>query len=170
MDTLYLCLTIFFARLIDVSLGTLRTVYTVKGKHIWASLIGIIEITVWFSVVKEALNVDNNSIFIVLSYALGFSVGTYLGGFLSKKLIKTKLTVQIITMKDYSKLIKDLRYHHFGVTVLNINSGITKKCMLFLEIDADRLDKLRSIIRNIDPKAFVVVNETKDVFNGYFGL
>ena len=78
-----MCLKIFFARLIDVSLGTFRTINIVKGKDLIASIIGLIEITVWFLVVKEALNTDNNSIFIVLAYALGFSVGTYIGGKIS---------------------------------------------------------------------------------------
>ena len=59
-----------------------------KGKDLAASLIGLVEITVWFLIVKEALNTDNNSIWIVIAYALGFSVGTYIGGKISKRFIK----------------------------------------------------------------------------------
>ena len=87
MATALMCVKIFCARLIDVSLGTFRTINTVKGKELSASLIGLVEITVWFLIVKEALNTDNNSIWIVIAYALGFSVGTYIGGKISKKFI-----------------------------------------------------------------------------------
>ena len=87
MPLFLLCIKIFIARLIDVSLGTFRTIMTIKEKDLLAALIGIIEITVWFLVVKEALNTDNNSYFIVLSYALGFSIGTYIGGKISRLFI-----------------------------------------------------------------------------------
>ena len=87
MATFSMCIKIFCARLIDVSLGTFRTINTVKGKDLAAASIGLVEITVWFLIVKEALNTDNNSIWIVISYAMGFSVGTYIGGKISKRFI-----------------------------------------------------------------------------------
>ena len=96
MSTLLLCLKIFIARLIDVSLGTIRTVYTVKNKHIIASFIGLIEVIVWFLIVQEALNSTGNNFFIALSYSTGFAVGTYLGGIISNKLITTKLGIQVL--------------------------------------------------------------------------
>ena len=99
MATLILCLKIFFVRILDVSLGTLRTMITVKGKNLYASLIGFFEILVWFLIVKEALNTDNTSIWVAISYALGFATGTYLGGILSSKFISGNLSLQIITNK-----------------------------------------------------------------------
>ena len=54
-----MCMKIFFARLIDVSLGTFRTINTVKGRDLVASLIGLVEITVWFLIVKEAFKPVN---------------------------------------------------------------------------------------------------------------
>ena len=84
---LFLCLKIFFVRIIDVSLGTVRTIFSVKGKNLIASLIGFVEITVWFLVVKEALNTTESGLIIGISYSLGFAVGTYVGGILSNKFI-----------------------------------------------------------------------------------
>ena len=40
---LILCLKIFFVRIIDVSLGTIRTLFTVKGKKLIASAIGLLK-------------------------------------------------------------------------------------------------------------------------------
>ena len=95
---LVLCLTVFFGRIIDVSLGTIRTFFSVKGQNFIASVIGFIEITVWFLVVKEALNTTNNSLWIVFSYAGGYAIGTYLGGFISNKIIKSNLTIKRINI------------------------------------------------------------------------
>ena len=48
MELLLLCFKIFFVRIIDVSLGTFRTMETVKGKTKEATIIGFFELLVWF--------------------------------------------------------------------------------------------------------------------------
>ena len=68
MELLILCFKIFFVRIIEVSLGTFRTMETVKGKTKEATIIGFFELLVWFLIVKEALNTTSNSIFIAISY------------------------------------------------------------------------------------------------------
>ena len=52
MELLILCFKIFFVRIIDVSLGTFRTMETVKGKTKEATIIGFFELLVWFLIVK----------------------------------------------------------------------------------------------------------------------
>lgn len=170
MSLFLMCIKIFFARLIDVSLGTFRTINTVKGRDLIASLIGLVEITVWFLVVKEALNTDNNSILIVISYALGFSVGTYIGGKISKIFIKSNLEVQVILSKKDDSIVNKIRESGYGVTAIEVKGTKDEKYMLYIQIRDNTLEKLKRIVRKLDSKAFIVVNETKYVENGYFGL
>ena len=92
-----LCLKIFFVRILDVSLGTIRTMFVVRGKKLISSIIGFFEILVWFLVVKEALQTESNSIFIAISYSLGFATGNYIGALLSDKLITGNVSVQVFT-------------------------------------------------------------------------
>mgnify|MGYP004614988543 CR=1 FL=1 len=167
MNLFFMCLKIFFARLIDVSLGTFRTINTVKGKDLYAALIGLVEITVWFLVVKEALSTDNNSAFIVLSYSLGFSIGTYIGGKISKIFIKTTLEVQVILSNKNDELVNEIKRNGYGISVLDIQGN---KYMLYIEIKDHSLNKLKSIINKYDKRAFIVVQETKYVENGYFNV
>ncbi len=170
MPIYLLCLEIFFARIIDVSLGTFRTIITVKGKSFYAAMIGFFEVLVWFLVVKEALNTTETGIWIGISYALGFAAGTYIGSVLSQKLIKGKLSVQVITSSHNEKLIEEIRAQGYAVSVMDIDGKNKEedKYMLFIEIDDYRLEELQKIIRKNDKKAFLVVNETKLVQNGYF--
>ena len=163
---LFLCLKIFFVRIIDVSLGTIRTIISVKGKSLIASLIGFVEITVWFLVVKEALNTDENSLWIVFSYASGFATGTYIGGLLSKKFIQSNLAVQVITT-NYN-LIDILRNNGYAVSVLDIKGKKEeKKYMLYISITNKNYNELEKIIKSSDEKAFIVVNEIKNIENGF---
>lgn len=164
---LKLCIKIFFVRILDVSLGTIRTVMSVKNKNLLASIIGFIEITVWFLVVKEALNTNQNSIFIVLSYAGGFSTGTYIGGIISQKYIKGNLTVQIITENE-KKLSEKLRNEGYAVSIIDIKGKETnKKSLLLIEINNNNIETLKKIINKNDPKAFIIINETKYIENGF---
>ena len=89
MELFLLCIKIFCCRIIDVSLATMRTIVTVKGKPLVAALIGFIETTIWFLIVREALLfAGNNSNWVVaIAYAGGFASGTFLGGILAKKFI-----------------------------------------------------------------------------------
>lgn len=170
MKLFLMCIKIFFARLIDVSLGTFRTINTVKGRDLIASLIGIVEITVWFLVVKEALNTTNNSFWIVFSYAMGFSVGTYIGGKVSKIFIKSNLEVQVILSSKDDKIIESIKKLGYGVTAIEVSGSEKERYMLYIQIRNKSLEKLKNAIRKLDSKAFIVVNETKYVENGYFAL
>lgn len=165
-----LCLKIFSVRIIDVSIGTVRSIFTIKGKNFIASLIGFFEILVWFLVAKEALDTDNNSILIAISYSLGFATGTYLGGFLSNLLIKVKLGVQVILSNNDKSVVKAIRNKGYAVSVMDVKGRnfLDSKYMLFIEIESNKYNELTSLIKGLDDKAFIVVNETKYVHNGYF--
>ena len=163
-----LCLKIFFVRILDVSLGTIRTMFVVRGKKLISSMIGFFEILVWFLVVKEALQTESNSIFIAISYSLGFATGNYIGALLSDKLITGNVSVQVFT--NNNNLEKILREHGYGVSSV-VYTGYEEeahKHMLFINVDKKKEKALRELIKENDKEAFIIVNETKYVENGYF--
>ena len=94
MELLLLCIKIFLARIADVTLGTIRTNYTVKGKTLIAGIVAFIEVFIWFLVVKEALNTDIQSIWIVISYSGGYATGTILGTYISKTFINSLISIR----------------------------------------------------------------------------
>ena len=170
MSLFLLCLKIFIVRIIDVSIGTVRSIFTLKGKNFIASIIGFIEVLVWFLVAKEALDSVNGSILIAISYSLGFATGTYLGGMLSGKLIKMKLGVQVILSNTNKNIVKKIRDKGYAVSVINIMDMEfnNTKYMLFIEIESTKYNELTGLIKKLDKNAFIVVSETKYVHNGYF--
>lgn len=166
MSLFFLCIKIFLVRIIDVSLGTFRTIITVKGKSIYASIIGFLEVFIWFIIVREALNTTNESIFIAISYSLGFATGTYIGLILSNKFIEGNLNVQIITAKY--NLVNIIRNQGYGVSVIKVNGKDEKeKYLLIIEIKNKSLNHLRNISISYDKDSFFIVTETKFVQNGF---
>lgn len=163
----FLCLKVFLARITDVTLGTIRTMFTVKSKRLVASLIGFIEVLIWFLVVREALSTDDKSIYIAISYALGFATGTYIGGFLAGKLIRGKIAIQVFT--ENIVLADILRDAGYAVTIIDCNGyNTTAKYMLYIGVDKKKEHEVRQIVEQVDAKAFIVENETNYVENGYF--
>ena len=154
MELFILCVKIFFVRILDVSLGTVRMIITVKGNKLVASLIGFFEILVWFLIVKEALNTTETSIFIALSYSLGYATGTYIGGILSDKFVSGTLSVQVILSNNNHKIVDKIREEGFAVSVVNVKGKEDHdKYMLFMEIDKKKINQLKYLIKSLDSKA-----------------
>lgn len=164
MNLFLLCFKIFFARILDVSLGTIRTVYIVKEKRIIATLIAFFEVLIWFEVAREALNTTFDSIIVPISYAAGYATGTYIGTYLSSNLIKGNVTITIISKDLTIKEINMIKKKGFGVSIINTYD---KKKYLIIEIDKKRINELKKLILSLDKKAFIMINDTKIVENGY---
>ena len=174
MALLFLCLKIFFCRIIDVSLATLRTIVTVKGKAALASIVALAEGLVWFLIVREALLFEAPDLFsklaIAFAYAFGFASGTYIGGKLADKFIVGNVNVQVVTSSQNDKMLEAIRDAGYGVTVLDVNTSLfsRKKYMLFCEVTTKQLKDFKALIYSLDKKAFLMVHETKFVYNGFF--
>ena len=161
-----LCAKIFFTRIIDVSLGTFRTIVLIKGRNILAGFIGFFEVFVWFVIVEEALKTPSTSIWIAVFYSLGFAAGTIIGAYVTNYFIRTPITLQIITNSD--KLAGFLRKKGYGVSVVDVYGQDGIRNMLILETMDNHYKELLSLIRVIDENAFIVVDEKKYVHNGFY--
>ncbi|MBO6145927.1 MAG: DUF2179 domain-containing protein [Bacilli bacterium] len=171
MELLYLCVKIFCGRLIDVTLSTLQTMLLVKGKRNLATIIGFIDVFIWFIVVREALNTDIKSIWIALSYAGGYAAGTFTGSNLAKRVISGTVGVQVITKNKDNKVISAIKASGFSATYVECK-GIHEEDTSYLigaQVDNKKLDEFKALVTNVDKNAFITVTESKENLNGYFG-
>lgn len=159
------CFNIFISRIIDVTLGTLRTMFVVKGNKILSSILAFIEVLIWFYAARAALVNYDNSFLIAIFYSLGYATGTYLGTLLNEILIDGVYNVQVISSKISSNDILKVRSNNFGVSVLKT---IDNKKILYLSINKKRYKECIKLIRSLDSNSFIAVNDAKVAFNGYF--
>ena len=170
MELAILCAKIFFGRLIDVTLATMVTMYIVKNKRLTAAIIGFIDVFIWFVIVREALVTESTSILIPLFYSGGYACGTILGSKISSKTIKTIITVSIVT-SQIDKVSEILKNHQIGGTILKgtgIKSG-TSSYIIYSQVESGKLKTLEELVKKEDEHAFIVVTESKEALNGYFG-
>ena len=165
MNLVFLCIKIFFARIVDVSIGTVRTVIMVRGKILLAASLAFIEVMIWFMVAREALMTDINSIFIPVSYALGYATGTSIGTYISKNFLKCIRGVEIISKNNQLELIKAIKANGYAVSVMDLKGN--KNGFILCEVSNKKEKKLINIVKKYDPNAFIIVNETKYVQNGF---
>ncbi|MCK7539176.1 MAG: DUF5698 domain-containing protein [Marinilabiliales bacterium] len=66
------------ARIIDVSLGTLRIIFVTKGMKRVAPLVGFFEVLIWLMAISRIMqDLDNWACYI--AYAAGFATGNFVG-------------------------------------------------------------------------------------------
>ncbi len=160
----FLCLKIFFARIVDVSLGTVRTYFIVKGNRTIAAIIAFVEIFIWFYAAREALSTDITSIMIVISYAAGYATGTYLGTIINEMFISGFVNIQVVSNKISDKEIEEIKKNNFGISVIET---IDNKRMLFIETDKKRSKECLKLIEKLDQSSFIIINDSKVAYNGY---
>lgn len=161
MSLLFTCLKIFFARILDVSLNTIRTTFVLRGKTLIVAIIAFLEITIWFLVARTALNTELN-IFIVLSYSGGYTMGTILGTVVTDKIIKKDVEIMVVSSKIKTfKFIKDDGY---GVSLINKSKS---QIVFLVSTHKKRMDELIDLIKSKDNNAFITIKEARTIINGF---
>ena len=161
MSLFFTCIKIFFARILDVSLNTIRTTFVLRGKTSIVAIIAFLEITIWFLVARTALNTELN-LFIELSYSGGYTMGTIIGTVFTNKFIRTN--IEILVISDKIRSIKKIKDNNFGATIINKDNN---RVIFIINTTKKRLDELTSLISELDNKAFITVKETRTIINGY---
>lgn len=161
-------LFIFFAKIIEVALMTIRTVLITRGEKLYGSIIGFVEVSIWLYVVSKVLiSIDEDPIKMVV-YALGFTCGNYFGCILEEKLAIGVLTINVITSEnDGKELAQILREQKIGVTIVDAEGIKDEKKMLIIHAKRKRRKEIINLIQNSDIKSVVSVTDTKTVYGGY---
>lgn len=153
-------LFIFCARIVDVSLGTMRMLMVVRGKKTYAGLIGFFEVIVYISALGKIFgNLDNP--LNLLFYASGYATGNIVGSFIEEKLAVGVLTVQVITMKAPLELTENLRAQGYGVTVLKGEGREGTRYILQIILQRKNIPKLMKEIDIWDCDAFLTVFDAR---------
>ena len=158
---------IFLARVADVTLATFRTLMVVQGRAVQAAIIGFFEITIYVTALGTVVN-NLDDPWKILSYALGFACGNYLGVVMENKIALGNLSVQIILKTRDNQILKEqLRNSGFGVTGLMGHGLEGEREILNLVINRKDLKAVQKLIYDYDATAFITVGNINPVSGGY---
>jgi len=155
-------LFIFLARIIDVSLGTLRIIFVTKGMRRVAPLIGFFEVFIWLLAISRIMqNLDNWVCYV--AYAAGFASGNLIGMLIEEKLAIGHEMIRVITRKDATNLIDELRETGHGVTWVNAKGVEGDVAVLYIIARRSMIREVLDLINRHNPRALYTVEAIKYV-------
>lgn len=160
-------LIIFTSRVCDVSLGTLRHVFVSKGFRKIVPVLGFFEVLIWIVVVAQVMKNLNNAA-CYLAYAGGFATGTYVGLRIEERLALGLQVIRIITNQNCDSLIKALKNHHHGVTIVDAQGATGPVKMIFTIIKRKNVQSVAKLIAHHNPAAFYSIEDIKNAKQGVF--
>jgi len=160
-------LLICLARIADVSIGTVKIIFVAKGYRYIAPFLAFLEILIWLLAIGQVVN-DLHNLPNVIGYALGFSIGNFVGMAIEDRIALGSVVIRIITKNGDDYMISQLRKTEYGVTVSKAEGAIGPVNIIFMVIKRSDLKKIVSIINEYNPNAFYSIEDVRYVAEGVF--
>jgi uncharacterized protein YebE (UPF0316 family) len=163
-DFVILPVLIMMARVVDVSLDTIRVIMVAKGYRNLAPFVGFFQSLIWLITITRIMaNLDNW--FTYIGYATGFGLGTYIGMILEGKLALGHELVRVITRRGADHLIDGLRERGYPVTTVPGMGRDGEVGVLYIMIKRKVLRDVVGVIQQYNPKAFYTIEDMRFVSN-----
>jgi uncharacterized protein YebE (UPF0316 family) len=162
------CLMIALARVIDISLDTIRTVAIIQGRGFFAALLGFGEALIYILVVARVLMSfaqAQHAWAYAVAYAGGFAAGTFVGVAIEQRLAFGRQMVTAITRQS-PELTDMLRTRGYRVTEVAGQGRDGQVRVLFIQVPRRSVPLLTTSLRQLDPDCYYVVNDVRATSSG----
>ena len=149
---------IFFARILDVSINTVRIIYVLGGRKFTSTLLGFFESFIWLMAIRQIFEHLDNWICYV-AYPAGFAAGIFVGMIIEEKIAYGKVIVRIITRKDVNSLLQYLNRQYFRYTYVKAEGPDGHENLVFTVLQREKLEELLATLKDILPTAFYTVEK-----------
>lgn len=157
----------FFARICDVTLGTLRIIFISRGRRRLAPVLGFFEVLIWIVAIGQLVQYLH-SITAFIAYAGGFAAGNYVGLWLEDRIAFGTYILRIMTSEGVENLANAIRHAGFGVTQVQGKGAVTEVAILYTIVKRKNVNQVMTIIHSNNPKAFVTIEEVISAERGIF--
>jgi uncharacterized protein YebE (UPF0316 family) len=158
---------IFFARICDVTLGTLRVIFVAHGQKYIAPFLGFFEVFIWIIVISELLNSANN-IICYAAYAGGYATGNFVGMLVEERIAIGMVFMRIFATKEGKKLAENFHNSGFGVTLTHAEGSEGNVDILQIVVARKFGNEVQKILNDFNPDIFYVVEDVRSVRKGIF--
>jgi uncharacterized protein YebE (UPF0316 family) len=158
---------IFFGRICDVTLGTLRIIFVSKGEKNKAPVVGFFEVFIWVVVISQIFSHATN-IFAYLAYAAGYATGNFVGIMVENKIGFGYQLFRIYTKKDGGELIKMLNENGLGSTWIKGTGAISEVSIIESVVKRRSEKRMVTILQNCDPDTFYLIEDIRTKQKGIF--
>jgi uncharacterized protein YebE (UPF0316 family) len=158
---------IFIARVIDVSMGTVRVIFVSRGLKYLAPVVGFFEILIWLLAIGQIMKNLSNPV-CYIAYAAGFGMGNYVGIRIAEKLSLGVVLIRVVSKKDALPLVECLKAENYGVTSVDGHGTSGQVQVVFTIVPRREVPSVVDLIRKFNPQAFYSIEDVGFVEKGIF--
>lgn len=164
----WLPLFIFLARILDVSVGTVRLICVARGRQYSAVILALAEITIWLLAMMSVLTYLTNA-WNILAYIAGYTVGNLLGMSLERRLALGVETILLISREKGAEIAARLREQELRLTTIRGGGRDGEVELCLVVVPRRRSAAVIAMARAIDPFVFVTVEDVRHTTVGSCG-
>lgn len=158
---------IFVARIADVSIGTIRLIFVSRGFKYLAPTVGFFEILIWLLAIGQIMK-NLSSPVCYIAYAGGFAMGNFVGMSIVERLSLGVVLIRVVTKKDASGLVENLKSADYGVTSVDGHGTAGQVKVVFTIVPRREVSSVVDLIKKFNPQAFYSIEEVGFVEKGIF--
>jgi uncharacterized protein YebE (UPF0316 family) len=163
------CFIVCFAKIVEITIQSLKTCMMVKGQRLKAAGLGLLECTIWGLVISTIIGTLGDNLFLLAFYCIGYATGLFLGSTLESKIALGTSNLQLIANDENTeKIISYLKERNRGYTVLDGYGSTDKMNMILIVLPRRDCSKvLREIRKLCNNNVFVIATEVSKYAGGY---
>ena len=163
------CLIVCAAKIVEITIQSLKTCMMVKGQRLKAAGLGFVECTIWGLVISTIIGTLGDNMFLLLFYCVGYATGLFLGSTIENKIALGTSNLELIANDESTaKITEYLKANNRGYTVFEGHGSTDKINMIFIVLPRKETPHvLKDIRRTCDNKVFVVASEVSKYAGGY---
>lgn len=158
---------IFFLRVCDMSLDTLRVLFVMRSKKKIAWVLGFFQSVIFVLAIGRVLTQMNNPLNII-GYAAGFATGNVVGMIIEERIAIGHILVNIISPRRGSAIVTHLRQNGYAVTELSGRGKDGMVSMINCSVLRKQVDTVHTLVNEIDPEAFITAEDVRPIRHGFW--
>lgn len=166
LDAVLWAVAIFILRVFNNAIGATRIVMINRDMRFWSVVLSFVEALTFVVVLANVLK-DLSNLLNLIAYCGGYSVGGYVGLVIEARFLTSYVAATIITRTGGRELATVLRQRGYGVTETIGEGRDGTVSMLRSVIFRREVGELLKIVRDLQPEAFVSVEETRAIERGW---
>lgn len=158
---------IFFLRVCDMSMDTLRVLFVMRGIKKIAWVLGFLQSAIYVYAIGRVLTSLNNPLNII-GYAAGFATGNVVGMILEERIAIGHILVNIISPHRGAAVVTHLRQNGYAVTELAGRGKDGMVSMINCSVLRKQVDTVHGLVNEIDPDAFITAEDVRPIRHGFW--
>jgi uncharacterized protein YebE (UPF0316 family) len=160
---------IFVVRVLSIALSTVRVLIMGRANKLWVAVIAFFEaLTFVLTFGQVAQDLDN--ILNLGAYSLGFAAGTVVGVWIEERVMKGYASVNIVSRGHSLPVAEAIREAGYGATRSSGEGTSGTVGLVRAVVPRRAAAKIVELASSIDQKAFITVEEPRQVTRGFMGF